>query len=84
MRLKRVFVLAAMMVATALSAAAQGLTMSVKGSPTEDASDLDARVYYSREDQNEEVCALIKVTPTNPLKKELVLEVGGLGVNDMD
>ncbi len=84
MRLKRVFVLAAMMVATALSAAAQGLTMSVKGSPTEDASDLDARVYYSREDQNEEVCALIKVTPTNPLKNELVLEVGGLGVTDRE
>ena len=73
-----------MLLGLTFGASAQGLTMSVKAEPTEDTSDLDARVYHSRLDQNDQLCALIKVTPTNPLKNELVLEVGGLGVTDRE
>ena len=80
MRLKRVFVLAAMLVATVATAAAQQLTMSIKGEPVEDPTDLDASAYFPETDENDNICALLKVTTTNPLNNELVLEVGGLGV----
>ncbi len=84
MNYRSIIAACALLLGLAFGASAQGLTMSVKAEPTEDASDLDARVYHSRLDQNDQLCALIKVTPTNPLKNELVLEVGGLGVTDRE
>ena len=54
--------------------------MSIKGEPVEDPTDLDASAYYPETDENDNICALLKVTTTNPLNNELVLEVGGLGV----
>lgn len=70
----------ALLFATSVSAVAQQLTMSIKDEVVECADDLDARVYFPKTDMNDEVCALLKVTPTNPLKEKLILEVGGLGV----
>lgn len=70
----------ALLFATSVSAVAQQLTMSIKDEVVECADDLDARVYFPKMDMNDEVCALLKVTPTNPLKEKLILEVGGLGV----
>ena len=59
---------------------AQNLTMSLKGEVTSHATDLDAKTYYPVLDQNDNLCALIKVTVTNPLKNPLSLSVGGLSV----
>ena len=72
----------AMALVVGVSAVAQEHTMSISESPVEDATDLDARAYFPRRDVNDEVCALLKVTPTNPMKNKLILEVGGLGVVD--
>lgn len=72
----------AMVLTVTAPSVAQQLTMSIKDDVREDVEDLDARVYFSKRDLNDEVCALLKVTPTNPLKSPLTLEVGGLGVVD--
>ena len=56
---------------------AQNLTMSLKGEVASHATDLDAKTYYPVLDQNDNLCALIKVTVTNPLKNPLSLSVGG-------
>lgn len=72
----------AMVLMVTAPSVAQQLTMSIKDDVREDVEDLDARVYFSKRDLNDEVCALLKVTPTNPLKSPLTLEVGGLGVVD--
>ena len=77
--MKRLYLL--LCLALSLSAAyAQNLSISVSGELAEDASDLDAKVYFPKYDMNDNLCALIKVTLTNKLKNPLVLEVGGLGV----
>ncbi|MBR5830446.1 MAG: PEGA domain-containing protein [Tidjanibacter sp.] len=81
MILRRVIMIA-MALVVGVSAVAQEHTMSISESPVEDATDLDARAYFPRRDVNDEVCALLKVTPTNPMKNKLILEVGGLGVVD--
>ena len=80
MKFKRFAILVAMLMAGAVSAMAQQLTMSVKEGVVECPDDLDARVYFPKTDLNDEVCALLKVKPTNDLKNPLTLEVGGLGV----
>ncbi len=80
MRFKGVALLVALLTLGAVSASAQQLTMSVKEGVVECPDDLDARVYYPKTDINDEVCALLKVKPTNELKSPLILEVGGLGV----
>lgn len=61
---------------------AQDLSISVSSELTEDSNDLDAKVYFKKYDQNDNVCAIIKVRLTNELRNPLVLEVGGLSVVD--
>lgn len=82
MRLRNAILLVAMLLFASASVMAQQLTMSVKGDVYEDAEDFDARLYHSKSDLNDEKCAIIKVKPTNELKNPLVLEVGGLGVEE--
>lgn len=72
------FIFVLVLLVQALSA--QNLTMSLKGRVEAQPTDLDAKTYYPIKDNNDNLCALIKVTVTNPLKNPLVLNVGGLGV----
>ena len=43
-------------------------------------NDMDARIYYPVKDQNDKLCALVKVVLLDKLESPLILEVGGLGV----
>lgn len=66
---------------------AQQLTLSLESGLTDMTADtvnpdMDAKTYYPRTDDNDELCALIKVSVTNPLKNSLILDVGGVGVVD--
>lgn len=51
--------------------------MSIAGELTPRPMDQDARVYYKQMDANDNVCALIKVKPSNPMGAALVLQTGG-------
>lgn len=62
------------------SAFSQELKMVVESSLKVDNNDMDARIYYPVNDQNNKVCALIKVTVLGKLDNPLILDVGGLGV----
>lgn len=53
------------------------IQMSVNGTPVLDAADLDAASYYRQTDVNDQVCAILKVTPSSPLNVPLVLNTGG-------
>lgn len=59
---------------------AQNLTMTLSGDVTMDPMDMDAMSYYPVKDQNDELCALIKVRLTNELKNPLILSNGAVGV----
>ena len=66
---------------------AQELTISLEGELKDMTADtvnpdMDAKTYYPRTDDNDALCALIKVSVTNPLKNSLILDVGGVGVVD--
>ena len=81
MKLKGIVLILLAMLASALPTMAQNqLTMSIKEGVVEDATDMDARIYFPKTDMNDNLCALIKVTPTNQLRNPLTLEIGGLGV----
>ncbi|MBR5250257.1 MAG: PEGA domain-containing protein [Bacteroidales bacterium] len=64
----------------ALPAAAQNLKMSLAGEVRLEEEDMDATSYYPVRDQNDKLCALIKVRCTNELKNPLALDNRGLGV----
>lgn len=66
-------------ISTVLSA--QQLDMGIQGNVELREMDSDARAY-KRTDRNDNICALLKVTLTNPLpqNKRLVLETGGFPV----
>ncbi|MCR4565597.1 MAG: hypothetical protein K5651_05860, partial [Bacteroidales bacterium] len=66
--------LLALFFAPALSAQVK---MSLSGSPVLNTGDADAMTYYRQTDENDEVCAILKVHPTNPLGATLVLNTGG-------
>lgn len=66
--------------ASAAAVFAQQFSMSCDGKVTCVETDLDASTYQPKLDQNDNLCALIKVTVTNTLKNPLVLDVGGLAV----
>ena len=51
--------------------------MSVAGELTPRPDDADAVSYYRQLDANDNVCALIKVKPSNPMGTPLVLQTGG-------
>lgn len=76
MRMRRILLigLLALFFAPALSAQ---VTMSLSGSPVLNTGDADAMTYYRQTDENDEVCAILKVHPTNPLGATLVLNTGG-------
>ena len=59
---------------------AQTMNLALDGEVRLDAGDLDGRSYFPKYDQNDELCALIKVTVTNKLKNPLSLETGAAGV----
>ena len=59
---------------------AQTMNLALDGEVRLDAEDLDGRSYFPKYDQNDELCALIKVTVTNKLKNPLSLETGAAGV----
>ena len=59
---------------------AQSMTMTLDGEVVLQPQDMDATAYYPEKDQNDNLCALLKVTVTNKLKNPLVLETGGLAV----
>ena len=63
-----------------LPVGAQTMRMSLDGEVVLQPQDADALSYYPVRDQNDHLCALLKVTVTNKLKNPLVLETGGLGV----
>ncbi len=76
MRVRRILLtgLLALFFAPALPAQ---VTMSLSGSPVLNTGDADAMTYYRQTDENDEVCAILKVHPTNPLGATLVLNTGG-------
>ena len=78
--MKRLLLSIILLSAIGLAAPAQNLTMSLQGKVQAQGTDLDARTYYPVYDLNDNLCALLKVTVTNPLKNPLVLNVGGLSV----
>ncbi len=59
---------------------AQSLNLTLERGVRLDAEDLDAQVHFKVYDQNDVLCALIKVSVTNELKYPLVLENGSVGV----
>ena len=59
---------------------AQTLNLTLERGVRLDAEDLDAQVHFKVYDQNDVLCALIKVSVTNELKYPLVLENGSVGV----
>lgn len=61
---------------------AQSPQLFVEEELVEDMTDLDAKVFSSKLDANDRLCALIKVTMINTPNNPLTLEVGGLGVVD--
>ena len=65
----------------AMPAAAQGGKMTLEGELTEVVTDQDGRSFYRELDQNDNLCALIKVTVVGELPNELIMEVGSLGVH---
>ena len=65
----------------AMPAAAQGGKMTLEGELTEVMTDQDGRSFYRELDQNDNLCALIKVTVVGELPNELIMEVGSLGVH---
>lgn len=56
------------------------MRMSLDGEVVLQPGDLDAKSYYPLQDQNDNLCAILKVSVTNKLKNPLVLETGGLAV----
>lgn len=56
------------------------IPMSVDGELTFLENDQEQKVYSKVKDQNNNLCALIKVSLSRPLPNPLILEVGGLGV----
>ena len=61
-------------------ASSQEMSMNLRGTVEHAIADLDAKTYYPVTDQNDNLCALLKVTVTNRLQNELVLSTGGLSV----
>ena len=59
---------------------AQSLNISLASEVQLDADDNDARMYFPEYDQNDKLCALIKVKVTNKLQHPLMLETGAAGV----
>ena len=51
--------------------------MSITGDLTLKPGDADATSYYRQTDSDDNVCALIKVKPSNPMGATLVLQTGG-------
>ena len=56
------------------------IPMSVDGELTFLENDQEQKAYSKVKDQNNNLCALIKVSLSKPLPNPLILEVGGLGV----
>ncbi|MBQ7518384.1 MAG: PEGA domain-containing protein, partial [Bacteroidales bacterium] len=71
---KIVFLLVALFLARPMTAQVE---MSVAGELTPRPDDADAVSYYRQLDANDNVCALIKVKPSNPMGATLVLQTGG-------
>lgn len=59
---------------------AQSLNLALEGEVVMDRQDLDARSYFPVRDQNDELCALLKVKVTHQLQQPLLLETGAVGV----
>lgn len=76
MSVRRIFFagLLAILISQALSAQVK---MSVSGTANLLPKDADAVSYYRQMDVNDELCAILKVRPTNPLGATLVLNTGG-------
>ena len=76
MNLRRIFIagLLTFFFAPVLSAQVK---MSVSGTANLLPKDADAVSYYRQMDVNDELCAILKVRPTNPLGATLVLNTGG-------
>ena len=66
---------------SAANLTAQNLSMTSSGKVELHPTDMDATAYYPLKDQNDELCALIKVRLTHELEYPLVLENGALGVS---
>ena len=60
------------------------LPMSVEKELTYLENDMQQKAYSKVKDQNNNLCALIKVSLSSPLPYPLVLEVGGLGVSKVE
>lgn len=59
---------------------AQTLKMALSKEITMAPMDMDAMSYFPVKDQNDELCALIKVKTSNELKNPLILDNGAVGV----
>ena len=59
---------------------AQALDWSLDGEVYVVEQDMDARTFFPERDQNDKLCALIKVRVTNHLQHSLLLETGAVGV----
>ncbi|MGN1226904.1 MAG: PEGA domain-containing protein, partial [Candidatus Cryptobacteroides sp.] len=75
---RRLFTLICGLVLSALCFAQ--LPMSIEKGIEYQPTDQEQKVYSQVKDMNDHLCALIKVSLTNPLPYPLSLEVGGLGV----
>ena len=53
------------------------ISMTVSGKAVLEPEDADAISYYRQTDANDNVCAIIKVAPDNPLSSRLVLQTRG-------
>ena len=72
-----VVVLAAVLLNTGLLRA-QRLDLALEGEVQLMEQDLDARAHYKKLDQNDKLCAMIKVSVTNELKNPLVMHIGSM------
>lgn len=74
------FLLVALAMGVSYPLVAQQLNMSLDGQVRHMPEDRDATSYFPLMDDNDDLCAIIKVTVTNELENPLVLETGGLAV----
>lgn len=77
--MKRIVAIVLFICAVSFGAFAQQFAMGIK-EPLAQLQTVDQRAYEKVRDDNDRLCALIKVYLTSPLNNELILEVGGLNV----
>lgn len=77
--MKRIVAIVLFICAVSFGALAQQFAMGIK-EPLAQLQTVDQRAYEKVRDDNDRLCALIKVYLTSPLNNELILEVGGLNV----